>query len=178
MKFKNILFLTLAISFASCKENSTTQVSENTFVYKDKVYKVIGNQLTELADLNSKNIIKLDSLKPKQIHLGEYSLSYIKEDASANLDALYRGNYFYFKLSITNFNDLRESYMPGRFTINFEDEYGFTLNSIDVLNSDLIGILDDNKKVGYFEYYGKIEMNSDITSAIKSYRISSTIKHI
>ena len=176
MKFKllHIVFVTFFIS--ACKEEKTTQISDNTFVYGNKIYKVVDNELTELADLDSKKIRKFEVLKPKQKSLGTSSLSYIKPNATAQLDALYRGNILYFKLNIDNFNDLKENYYPGKFTIEFEDEYGFIINSTEVLTSDLIGLVGDNGKVTRYVYNGKTEMSTDINSSIKTFSVSSTVK--
>ncbi len=164
------------ILLCSCGQKSSTQIADKTFVYDSKVYKIVDNELTELADLNSKNIRKLEFLKPKQKSLGKISLSYIKEDATAQIDALYRGNILYFKLNINDLKDLKEKYNAGKFTIEFLDEFNFILNSVDVVTSDLIGLVDEEGKVTQYVYNGKVEMSTDINSEIKSFSVSSTVK--
>jgi len=162
--------------FESCGNDKASQIGENTFVYKSKVYKLIDNELTQIADLDEKGIRKFEILKPQRKTLGVTSLSYVKIGATGRVDALYRGNYLYFKLYLEGINDLKENYLPGRFTIEFADEYGFIIHSTEILTSDLIGYVGDEKKIDHYEYNGKTEMSTDINAAIKTYSISSTVK--
>ncbi|HEV8503964.1 MAG TPA: hypothetical protein VGQ53_01150, partial [Chitinophagaceae bacterium] len=56
----------------------------------------------------------------------------------------------------------------------FRDEYGFSIASVNILTEDMIGGVVDGKVIQY-GYHGKIEMNQDIQTSIKSYDISSTV---
>ena len=176
MKLKLLLASLIAVLLTSCGQNNSTQIAENTFVYKDKVYRLVDNELTEVADLNAKEIRKFEVLKPKQKTLGTHSLSYVKAKATAELDALYRGNILYFKLTINGLSDLKENFSPGKFTIDFEDEFGFILHSTEVSTGDLIGIIGNGEKLAFYQYNGKTEMSTDINSEIKSFSVSSTVK--
>lgn len=178
MQIKHIKLLTpfLLLSCIGCNHSETAMISENTFVYKDKVYQLVDNELTEVGDLNSKQIRKFQVVKPKKKNLGTAGLNYVKPNASADLDALYRGNILYFKLTLIGLNDLKEEYTPGIFTINFKDEYGFILHSTEVPTSELVGLVDENGQVGSYIYDGKTEMSTAIDSEIKSFSVSSTVK--
>jgi hypothetical protein len=145
-------------------------------VYDTKVYKLIDDELTQVADLNSKTIRKFEVLKPQQKNLGTDTLWFIKPGVEAKVNALYRGNYLYFKLYIEGINDLKENYYPGQFNLEFLDEFGFLLHSTEVLTSDLTGIVGENGKIDHFEYNGKTEMSTEINSAIKTFSVSSTVK--
>jgi hypothetical protein len=176
MKSKLLIASLIGILLSSCGKNNSIQIAENTFVYDDKVYKLVDNELTEVADLNAKEIRKFEVLKPKEKTLGSSSLSYVKENATAEINALYRGNILYFKLTINGLSDLKENYNPGKFIIDFEDEFGFILHSTEVSTQDLIGIIGDSGKVERYQYNGKTEMSTDINSEIKSFTVSSTVK--
>lgn len=176
MKIKLLSASVIAVLLSSCGQNNSTQIAENTFVYKDKVYRLVDNELTEVTDLDAKEIRKFEVLKPKQKTFGSYSLSYVKENASAELNALYRGNILYFKLTLNGLADLKENYSPGQFTINFEDEFGFILHSTEVSTRDVIGLIGNGGKVEFYQYNGKTEMSTDINSEIKSFTVSSTVK--
>ncbi len=176
MKIK-MSILCLLVMFYSCTENKTTQVAENTFVYDNKIYKIVDNELTELANLKSNKIRKLEVSKAKQKSLGTASLSYLKPNASAKLKTLYRGNILYFTMTLNGINDLKENYNSGSFTINMLDDYNFIMKSIEVPTSDLVEIVDENDTAVEFRYNGKIEMSTDINLAIESFTLSSTVKH-
>lgn len=163
--------LVVIIFFTGCDDDKAVQVGENTFVYNGNVYKLIDNELTRLSEIESS-----DSIKPKLREFGNASISFVKEGASAQINGLYRGNYFYFKLRILGLNDLREKYAMGQFIIEFTDEYGYVLHSTPILVSDLIGIIGDNSKIQYYEYNGKTEMNPNIFNVIKTFSVSSTVK--
>ena len=51
MKLKLLLASLIAVLLSSCGQNNSTQIAENTFVYKHKVYRLVDNELTEVADL-------------------------------------------------------------------------------------------------------------------------------
>ena len=141
------------------------------------MYLLVDNELTEVADLDSK-IRKYEVIKPKKKDFGTVSLSYIKPDASAKLDALYRGNILYFKLNLMDLQDLKDNYTVGVFTINFKDDYGFILHSTDVSTGELIGMIDGQGNVIGYEYNGKTEMSTAINAEIKSIDVSSTVKRL
>lgn len=177
---KKIIFYSasiLTILFSSCSNSETTQVAENTFVYKKKIYKIVDNELTIIGDLRSDSIRKFQVHQPVIRDFGKSDLSFVKEDAYTKMDALYRGNSLYFNLYILGLNDLRENYGTGHFIIHFEDEFGFTIHSTEIATNELTRNLgEDNKKILSFSYNGKTEMSNDIYKAIKSYNVSSTVK--
>jgi hypothetical protein len=174
-KFTSLTFF-LIVFLMGCQNDKATQIAENTFVFKTKVYKLVDNELTEVADFDTKKIRKFEILKPQTKTLGTISLSYVKSGAIAKLDALYRGNYLYFKLTIEGLNNLKENYAPGKFTIEFVDEFGFNLHSTEIPTSDLIGMVGDDNKVIQFEFNGKTEMSTEINSAIKTFSLTAAIK--
>jgi hypothetical protein len=173
-KFTTIAFL-LLLYLTGCQNDKATQIAENTFIYKTKVYKLIDNELTEVAELDTKRIRKFEILKPQTKSLGTIALSYVKSGASARLEALYRGNYLYFKLYIEGLNDLKENYSPGKFTIEFVDEFGFFLHSTEVPTGDLVGMIGGDNKIDHFEFNGKTEMSTEINSSIKTFSVSAAI---
>ena len=169
----------LAAMFTSCSNLETTQVGENTFVYKTKVYKIVDNEVTIIGDLKSDSIRKFQVHQPVKREFGESSLSFVKEGATATLDALYRGNFLYFNLFILDFNDLRTNYTSGEFTIQFADEYGFIIHTTEIPTNQLTGMIgNDNETIVAFTYNGKTEMSSDIYKAIKRYSVSSSVKEM
>jgi len=58
-------------------------------------------------------------------------------------------------LYLERINDLKENYLPGRFTIEFADEFGFIIHSTEILTSDLIGYIGDEKKLIIMSIMGK-----------------------
>lgn len=176
MKSTNILSLfVLSSTMLSCSNNNT-QIAENTFIHKEKIYKIIDNELREIGDLNASDIKKFEVLKPKQRDMGTSTLEFVKPGALTQLKTLYRGNYLYYSLKVTGLNDLRENYTPGALTIQFLDEYGFILHSTDVPVTELVKDINDQGKVEFFEYNGKTEMSTDISSAIKSFTVNASIQ--
>ncbi len=170
------LLSSLIILLYSCSNSGTTQVAENTFVYKTKVYKIVDNEVTIIGDLKSDSIRKFQVQKPIKKDYGKYELDYIKPGSYAKLDALYRGTNLYFNLYILGFNDLKENYASGLFIIRFADEFGFFIHSTEVPTNELTGMVDENNKIIAFRYNGKTEMSNDIYKAIKDYNVSSTVK--
>ena len=161
----------------SCSNSETTQVAENTFVYKTKIYKIVDNELTIIGDLKSDSIRKFQVLKPAKREFGEYTLSYIKEGANCKLNALYRGNILYFNLYMVGIADLKENYNSGVFTISFEDEFDFKIHSTEIPTNELTAQIGaDNKTVEAYSYSGKTEMSNDIYKAIKNFSVSSSVK--
>lgn len=165
----------MCILFAACSD-TTTQIAENTFVHKEKIYKIIDNELREIGDLNTSEIKKFEVSKPKQRDLGISTLSFVKKGAETSLKALYRGNYLYYSMKLIGINDLRDNYSEGKFTIEFVDEFGFILHSTTILTSDLTAIMESNGNIQYFEFSGKTEMSTEINSAIKSYSVTASIR--
>jgi hypothetical protein len=171
------LLSSLIFLLCSCSSSDTTQVAENTFVYKTKVYKIVDNELTIVGDLKSDSIRKFQVRKPIKREFGEYPITYIKAGASCKLNALYRGNILYFNLYIVGLNDLKDDYNPGVFTITFEDEFDFIIHSTEIPTNELTGqVGDDNQTVLAYRYSGKTEMSNDIYKAIKKYSVSSSVK--
>ncbi len=177
MKLNSVfLFLLVCSLLCSCQNNETIQIADNTFVHNKKVYKLVDNELTEVADLNAKQIRKFEVLKPQEKTLGTHTLSYISKGVTARVNALYRGNYLYFKLYLEGINDLKDNYYPGTFTLEFVDEFGFLLHSTEIPAGDLIGIVDSNGQVDHFEFNGKSEMSTEINKAITDFTVSSSVK--
>ncbi len=177
MKLTRYVFGAMLALTASCSGNDT-QIAENTFVHGHKIYKMIDNELREVGDLNASEIKKFEVSQPKQRDLGTSDLSFVKPGASTSLKALYRGNYLYYSLQVNGINDLRDSYLPGRFTLEFVDEYGFILHAIEIPVTDLVGMVDDSGKPESFIYNGKTEMSTEINAAIKKYEVTASIKKI
>jgi hypothetical protein len=175
MKLFNLAYLAIpAFLFSSC--TGDIRIGENTFIHKDKIYKVIDNELREIGDLSAKEIKKFGVSKPRQKDFGASSLSFIKSGASTSLKALYRGNFLYYSLTLEGINDLNDSYNSGTLTIEFIDEYGFIMHSTEIPTSELIGMLGADNKPHAFVYHGKTEMSTEINAAIKSYDVSASIR--
>ena len=159
------------------KNNEAIPIGENAFVYKDKVYKLINNELLQICDLKETNIRKLEISSPKLKDLGTRSLDFIKKGAYSIINTVYRGNYLYFKLKLDSINDLKESYFPGKFTVTFLDEFNFAIYTIDISTEDLIGSVDESGKIAEYKFNGKIEISLDAQASITDYGISAAIKH-
>lgn len=157
---------------SACGGKETTQIAENTFVHKEKVYKIVGNELTEIADLSLG--IKTSKLTKKD--MGNVDISYIKDSATTKLETLYRGNILYFTLYIIGINDLKDNYSPGEITVCFKDEFNFFVHQTTIPTNELIKVVDPNNQIMYFEYNGKTEMSAEINQAIKRYNITSSIR--
>ncbi len=170
MYSKIILITLIAGLLSACGGKETTQIGENTFVHNEKVFKIVGNEVSQIGDLST----EIELTKPIKQNLGTASLSYIKADATTKLESLYRGNILYFKLNIFGLNDLR-NYNSGVFTVDFKDEFDFILHQTVIPANELTSVLDDNNQISYFEYNGKTEMSSEINKAIKSYSVGSNV---
>lgn len=176
MKFiVHTLIFASAIFIISCK--SDTQIGENTFVHKDKVYRIIDNEVREIGDLSAKEIKRFEVSKSRQKDLGTSSLRFVKPGAYTTLKALYRGNYLYYTLTVNGLNDLRDSYNSGTLTVEFIDEFGFIMHATEIPTAELIGELGENGKYDDFIYHGKTEMSTEINAAIKRYDVTASIKH-
>lgn len=86
------IFLTslLASIICSCNNSEAIPISETTFVLNDRVYSVIDNEITELANLKEDTISK--TFKPDHKVFGEASLDFVKNGASTELSGVFRGN--------------------------------------------------------------------------------------
>jgi hypothetical protein len=151
-------------------------IGEGTFIYKEKVFKLLNNELLQISDLDSSHIRNLEISKPALKYLGEASIDFVKKGASGNISSVYRGNYLYFRLRLNGINDLKESFYPGMFIVEFLDEYGFVINSIDIQTSDLIRTIGEDGTTDSYEYNGKIELSIEAETAISKYSISSTVR--
>jgi hypothetical protein len=151
-------------------------IADNTFVHNETVYKVIDNEITELANLDNDSISKSEVLNPNLKSYGVTSLGFVKPGASADLKAVYRGDQLFFKLRLEGINDLRSSYSGGGFSINLTDEYDFQLHTIPVDKNEMIAIVDKNGDPTYFEYNGKAQMSSEVYKAIKDFSVSSYLR--
>jgi len=156
--------------------SKATPVGENTFVYNGKLYKLLNNELLQISNLDSSRIRKLEISKPTLKNLGDASIDYIKKGASGTIKSVYRGNFLYFRLRLDGINDLKENYYPGKFTVEFLDEYGFVINAIDILTSELVGEMNEDGKIQTYEYNGKIEISIEAEAAISKCSISSTVR--
>jgi hypothetical protein len=175
--FKTSLAVLFITTMASCS-GSDTQIAENTFIHGKKIYKMIDNELREVGDLNASEIKKFEVSKPKQRDLGTSDLSFVKPGAFTRLKALYRGNFLYFSLEVDGINDLRENYQAGQLTLNFVDEFGFTLHSTEIPVGELVGMIGASGKPEAFSYSGKTEMSTEINAAIKKYEVTASIKKL
>lgn len=173
---KTIIILLASVALASCGAPTTTQIAENTFVHKNKIYKMIDNEVTEVGDLTSDSIRSLGVLKPVKKDLGMSTLNYVKRGAAARLNALYRGNYLYYHIIITGINDLKDNFRSGQFTVDFQDEFGFNLHTVEIPSNLLTGIVDDSGEIQYFEFKNRFEISTDINKAIRTIAVSSSVR--
>lgn len=171
---KNILLGSLVFSMSSCTND--VQIGDNTFVHRDKIYKVIDNELREIGDLSAQEIKKFEVSKPRQKDFGTSTLSFVKTGAFTTLKALYRGNFLYYSLKVEGINDMRENYGSGTLTIEFVDEFGFIMHSTAIPTSELVAMLGEDGKPHGFVYNGKTEMSTEINAAIKSYDVTAALK--
>jgi hypothetical protein len=176
MKVKNLTWLSfLMIAITSCSSNYT-QIGENTFIHDNKVYRVIGNDVKEVGDMSSSDIQKLSSVKPQLISLKDYTLDFIKRGAYSNIKALSRNGNLYYTFKLYGINDLSDNYLPGRLTVDFIDEYGFVLYSAAISTTEMTKNLDDAGNTSFYSYTGKVDISEAVTSAIKTYRVSSSLQ--
>ena len=175
---KNIFLILFVTLLTSCSRNKTIQIGENTYVHDEKVYRIIDNQITKLGDMDIDEITESKVLNPKVKDYGKNDMSFVKPDAFTELKAVYRGNVLYFKVSIKGFNDLNQGYRQGGFTLNFVDEFNFTIHNTEIPISDLTTIVNDEGTPLYYEYNGNTEMSSEVNKAIKSYSLSSSVRKL
>ena len=184
MKLNFLIIFLVLLSITSCGNEEQSQkdgpvdkpvpICENSFVYNDKVYKVINNELLQIGDLNDTSIRILKTSKSQVQYLGNVSLEFVKSGAEANISCIYRGNDLYFRLELTGINDLKRNFNSGKFIIEFKDALGFVINSFEISTSQLVGDMLNGEIVSY-SYDGKIELNKDAEEAISKYDISSTV---
>lgn len=170
------LFYAASILLISCNNSGAIPIAENTFVHNERVYKVIDNELTELADLDEDSISKSEVLNPNLKDYGKRDLSFVKNGAYVLLSGVYRGDQLFCKLELHGINDLRNSYSSGGFSINLMDEYDFQLNTIPIDKKEMTQIIGGDGEVSHFEYNGKLQMSSEVYKAIKSYSVSSYLR--
>jgi hypothetical protein len=91
--------------------------------------------------------------------MGTNSLSFVKAGATSRIKTIYRGNTLYYTLSLNGINDLTDHYLPGVLTIDFIDEYGFTLQSEKVATNELVTVMNDQKQnfLPYIQRKGRYE---------------------
>lgn len=171
---KVIFFCLSSVLICSCTE--TVQIGENTFVHNRSVYRVIDNEVTKLGSMESDSISQSAVLNPELKDYGFRDLSYIRQDVSANLSAVYRGDILYFKLDLLGLNDLRDRYTGGGLSINFLDEFGFQIHSTTIEMSQLTRILGNDNETLNFEYNGKTQMSSEVYRAITEYSVFSFLR--
>lgn len=173
---KKIILFTIPFLMLSCSEKRTTQIGENTFIQDDKVFRIIDNQITKLGSIDNDSITESNVLKTKVKEYGKIDISYVQKGAFSELKAVYRGNVLYFKLTIENFNNLRDNYFQGGFTLSFVDEFGFTIHSADIPLNELVRLVGEERETLAFEFNGRTEMSSEVSRAIKTYSLSSSLR--
>lgn len=171
---KNLLFIILfGSSIVSCKKSETIPIADNTFVFDNRVYKVIDNEITELANLDEDTISK--SLKPDHKIFDMVSIGFVKKGATTDLSGVYRGDMLFLKMKLEGINDLRENYSGSGISINLKDEYGFNLKTLDIQKEEIIRIVDNDNQTSHFEYHGNVPLSAEVYKAIKNYDISSSL---
>jgi hypothetical protein len=171
---KKIIFVLLvAISIYSCNNSEAIPIADNTFVLNNRVYTVINNEITELADLEEDTIPK--TLKPDLKTFGETSIAFVKTGASTELSGVYRGNVLFVKMELYGMNDLREKYSGNGLSVNLKDEYGFNLKTINIDKGEMIRVIGVDNKTSHFVYNGGIPLNAEVYKAIEDYDISSSL---
>jgi len=173
---KTPIIVCISLSLFSCTKSTTIQIGENTFMYNGTVYRIIDNQITELGSMESDSIPKSTVLRPQLKNFGQYSLGYIKAQATSTLLGVYRGDVLYYKLEINDLNDLRDRFSGGAITLNFLDSYGFEIQKTDIPMSDLVSVLNDSNKTIRFEFNGKVQMSSEMHRSIIAYSVSSSLR--
>jgi hypothetical protein len=176
------LTLLIPTLLLGCKNDSefpvekAIPIGEGTFIYKEKVYKLLNNELLQIGDLKSANIRKFEISTPKLKYLGVASIAFVKNGASVDVSSVYRGNSLYFKLEFRGINDLKEHYLPGSFSLDFLDQYGFMIYSVNIPTSELIGSIDPAGLTVSYEYNGKIELSIEAETAIQKCGMESTVR--
>jgi hypothetical protein len=151
-------------------------IGEGIFIYKEKVYKLLNNELLQIGDLKSNSIRKFEISTPKLKYLGVAAIDFVKKGVSVDVSSVYRGNSLYFRLQFVGINDLRENYLPGSFTLEFLDEYGFMIFSANILTSEPIKIIGMGGLTANYEYNGKIELSIEAETAIQKCSMESTVR--
>jgi hypothetical protein len=180
-KWSGGMLVMLAL-FMGCKNDlepsidKAIPIGEDAFVYKEKVYKLLNNELLQIGDLKSANIRKFEISKPKLKYLGVTSIGFVKKGASVDVNSVYRGNYLYFSLRFDGINDLRENFMPGSFTADFLDEFGFMIYSVNIPTNEIIQTIGSDGLTAHYDYNGKIELSIEAEMAIEKCQMESTVR--
>jgi YD repeat-containing protein len=179
---KYIPLVLFPLLFGSCQDAppETTQVGEDTFVHGDHVYRIIGSEIMEVGNLKKDTIAQSSVLKPSREDYGTYELDYVKEGATADLEAIYRGDKLYFKLEIEGMADLISESRnalgsSGGVNIKFLDNEGFQIHRVPIKVNELTRILTRDGTVSHYEYNGKARMSSEIYRAIYTFSVSSSL---
>jgi len=173
--------MTISALLTGCKNDSeipiekAIPIGEETFIYKEKVYKLLNNELLQIGNLKSDSIRTFEISAPKLRYLGVASIGFVKRGASVEVSSVYRGNSLYFSLHFDGINDLRENYLPGSFTVEFLDEFGFVIYSAVVPTSEIIKSIGLDGQTDHFEYNGKIELSIEAEKAIQKCSMESTV---
>jgi hypothetical protein len=183
MTTKWIVIALIILGFLTgCKRDSepatekAIPIGEGTFVYKERVYKLLNNEVLQIGDLKSTAIRKFEISTPKLKYLGRATIDFVKKEASVDVNSVYRGNYLYFMLRFDGINDLRDNYLPGSFTVEFLDEFGFMIYSVNIPTSDIIRTVGADGTTDHFEYNGKIELSIEAETAISRCSMESTVR--
>ncbi|OOQ57115.1 hypothetical protein [Mucilaginibacter pedocola] len=159
----------LLLSLVSC---SSTQVSYDTIVKGDKVYKIVDNELMFVGDLGSADIKNIKDAQPKPVDLGVRDLGFYKPGVKAALTGIYRGATFYYRLKITGI-ETTPSY--GSIEVEFFDEHKFIISSTTVPVGQLVRLVDDAGRLEWYEYNGKADINPALKSAISGFSIGTSM---
>lgn len=171
---KNFILTSLLVTIlCSCNNSEAIRIAENTFVLNDRVFSVIDNEITELANLKEDTISK--TMKPDHKSFGEVPLDFISEGAIIELSGVFRGNVLFVKMKLYGMNDLREKYSGNGLSINLKDEYGFNLKTLEISKGEMVRVVGYDKETSHFVYDGFVPMNAEIYRAISEYDISSSL---
>lgn len=78
-------------------------------------------------------------------------------------------------MKLYGLNDLRDKYRGNGLSINFKDEYGFNLKTLDIHKEEMTRIISMDKQTSHFEFHGNVSLNAEVYKAIEDYDISSSL---
>ena len=149
------------------------RLDDDTFSYKNKVYRVVDNEVLLLnkldGDIKEFSITRVDSFRD----MGEESLSFIKKEARISLKIMYRGSLLYYSITLYGFQKDLYKY-GGVIAINFYDKHGFILCREVIAKNAFSARVGLEDEVKYHLSQGRIEMSSGLYEAIDRYIVSST----
>jgi len=162
------LLLLLPLFAISCKEplqrNEITPVGEH-FIIKNKVYKIIGNEVKIIADIANDSIKRFSMSKPEALSLGNQAFKIGNETAYSDLKLAFRNNYLYYKITLSAKTDIRNKISSGTFTLRIYDAFGFPIFSNNIPTGDFSDL----------EYMGKTVITYEDFNSIDKYTFSSNV---